>query len=86
MEHLAHEVRDDPVELAALEVQLLPRPPHARLPGAQRPEVLGCPWHHIGGKPDHHPADGLAPDVKLEEHACILIRAVHAATSTAAYL
>ena len=38
---LAHELRDDAVERAALVVQGLPRLADALLAGAQRPEVLG---------------------------------------------
>ena len=46
--HLAHEVGDDTVELAALEVQHLALLAHALLASAQAAEVLCRLRHYIG--------------------------------------
>ncbi len=64
---LAHEVRDDAVEDAALVVQRLAGSPRAPLPGAQRPEVLAGSRRHVDAELERDAADGGTADAHVEE-------------------
>ena len=72
---LAHELRDDAVEGAALEVQALARPPRALFAGAERAKVFGRARHHIGAQLHDHAARQLARylDVKVDARVLHLI-------------
>ena len=64
---LAHEVRDDAVEDAALVVQRLAGSPRAPLPCAQRPEVLAGSRRHVDAELERDAADGGTADAHVEE-------------------
>mmetsp|Transcript_88547 Transcript_88547/g.234201 ORF Transcript_88547/g.234201 Transcript_88547/m.234201 type:complete len:216 (-) Transcript_88547:29-676(-) len=65
---LAHEVWDDAVEGAALEVQGLARLARALLPGAEAAEVLRGLRGHVGPELHDDPAGALSANRHVEEH------------------
>ena len=60
---LAHEVGDNPVKFAVLEVQLPSGPSNPLLSGAQAPEILASSRHNVSEKLDHYSAYWLCGDV-----------------------
>ena len=65
---LAHELRDDPVEAAPLEVQGLPRASGPLLAGAEGAEVLGCLGDDVGTEGHLNATGGGAADGDVEEY------------------
>mmetsp|Transcript_23780 Transcript_23780/g.39869 ORF Transcript_23780/g.39869 Transcript_23780/m.39869 type:complete len:206 (-) Transcript_23780:429-1046(-) len=65
---LAHESRDDAMELASLEMQWLAHLALALLPRAQRSEVLCGLGDAVRKQLHHHPPRSLAADRHVEEH------------------
>mmetsp|Transcript_68676 Transcript_68676/g.204355 ORF Transcript_68676/g.204355 Transcript_68676/m.204355 type:complete len:200 (+) Transcript_68676:146-745(+) len=65
---LAHEVLDDAVEGATLEVQRLARLARALLAGAETAEVLSRLWHHVGPELHDDTACVRPADLHVEEH------------------
>ena len=65
--HLAHEVGNDAVEARAFV-------PESLLAGAERPEVLGCLWHHVSAQLHLDAARVLPADVDVKEHARVGVR------------
>lgn len=59
--YLAHEVRDDPMEGAALVTK-------ARLAGAQLTEVLSGLWGYILPQTEHYPTRWLTTNLHIKEH------------------
>jgi len=72
----AHKVGYYPVELGALEVQLVPCAAEAGA-DAERAEVLRGARHGVREQRDGHAARGLAVQLNVKEHARVVHRAVH---------
>jgi hypothetical protein len=69
---LAHELWDDPVEGAALEMQLLSELANSLFTSAKRPKVLHSVGHDVSPQLHDNPARRLSTYIHIEEHPGIL--------------